>query len=65
MCNCKVSVTLDVSACQGDDVTSIATGGAQIFTTIGNYKGNIVAVRKITILKVDINRTVLLEFKEV
>ncbi|ELT91112.1 hypothetical protein CAPTEDRAFT_175370 [Capitella teleta] len=42
---------------------SVLTTSNQIFTTIGTYKGVVVAIRKFKVDRIDLNRNVLLELK--
>ena len=45
--------------------TQASVDDQQVFTTVGTYMGNVVAIRRLQTTKIDINRKVLVEIKMV
>ncbi|XP_022087156.1 atrial natriuretic peptide receptor 1-like isoform X5 [Acanthaster planci] len=52
-----------VSLASGESGQSVWGGNQQIFTVTGYYKGNIIAIKKVNRLRVELTRNVLIDFK--
>ncbi|XP_076267348.1 atrial natriuretic peptide receptor 1 [Rhynchophorus ferrugineus] len=61
----KLSETYGIPSCRGSITSNSSLPSAKIYTTVGIYKGSRVAIKRITKKKIDINKKLLWEIKQV